>query len=63
MKKIHTDRHIVSYRCGTEHWKWPDVPDICDYPPRDIIERIKSPEIVNSRGLMSAPEVEKFWHT
>ena len=48
-------------RSGGQHWKWPDVPDIFDYDPANIVEIINTPQIVNSRGLIKVPEVEKFW--
>ena len=53
----------VSYmaRSGGQHWKWPDVPDVFDYNPANIVEIINTPQIVNSRGLNIVSEVEKFW--
>ena len=50
-------------KCGPEHWKWPDVPDICNYQSEDIVERIETPEIINSRVLMSVPGDDDFWHS
>ena len=45
-------------KSGLNHWKWPEVRDICVYDRKDIVQVIKPPAILNSRGIMEVPEME-----
>ena len=48
-------------KCGLDHWKWHERKDEVDYSPKEIMEIIEPPAIVNNRRAMHVPETDKYW--
>jgi len=41
-------------------WKWKHLDDEIWYTYENVIQLIKPPEVSNSRGICSVPEIEKY---
>ena len=61
--KVKKSKTVVScmIKSGLEFWKWPEIPDVCDYSPDEIVEVISTPTLTNNRGLFRVPEADKYW--
>lgn len=59
---INNEEYIINTMCmsGPSHWKWPEKKDTCTYTINDIVETIDVPMMVNVRGTMSVPEIDKW---
>ena len=55
-----TTRVSCMIKCGPSTWKWPEVEDILDYDPDDIIKAINPPKPTNKRGMFKVAELEKY---
>ena len=51
----------VARKSGPPQWKFPDVPDTCEYQPKEIVKAIPAPDFANTRGYMWVPDVDKYW--
>ena len=61
---VDTENAKVNIKCmvmNGYHWRWPEKDDIMWYEKEDIIETIKTPELLNSRGQYSVAEVAKIF--
>lgn len=47
-------------KSGRKDWRWPDVKDQIWYNEKDVVEIISPPKNVNSRGVFSVKEMEKY---
>ena len=45
---------------GVFGWKWPQHPDIHDYPLEDLVAVIISPKALNKRNNYSVPEADYY---
>lgn len=60
MKKKSVEVSCMS-KSGLFGWKWPQPPDLHDYPPEDLVAVIKPPKALNKRNNFSVPEADKYW--
>lgn len=44
-------------------WKWPNTPDILDYPWQDVIGHAENPKQIGKRSIFSVPELDDVWGT
>lgn len=57
-KKVAT---ISAMQRNGKLWKWPNSPDILDYPRQDVIDHVEDPKQIGKRNIFSVSELDDVW--
>lgn len=57
-KKVAT---ISAMQRNEKLWKWPNSPDILDYPWQDVIGHVEDLKQIEKRSIFSVPELDDVW--